>query len=207
MAAQFNAEHMYTYLKGYAMGKNWPNVVNALAFAREMHKDQKRKDGQPYLVHPLVMASHALTLGLDREDIIAACLLHDVVEDCNVNTESLPVSNDIKDIVQRVTHVKGMPMSVYYDEMAQSEPAMLVKLLDRCDNVSTMAGVFTLSKTLDYVQETREYVLPLIRKVKNAFPTDSDVLFALKYQITAVIDSISAAIEATMAVNHSQSPT
>lgn len=68
-----------------------------------------------------------------------------------------------------------------------------------------MAGVFTLSKMLDYVRETKDYVLPLIRKVKDCFPNDSDALFVLKYQILAVIDSITATVEVALKVNKTQS--
>lgn len=201
MSARFDTDRMYTYLKGYFMAKDWSDAVKALSYARDLHKDQVRKDGQPYIVHPLSMVCHALCIGLDREDVAATCLLHDVVEDCGVKVADLPVSDAIKDTVDRLTHVKTVPLTAYYDRLSESEPAMLVKLLDRCDNVSTMAGVFTLSKTLDYVGETRDYVLPLVRKVKDRWPTDSNQLFALKYQITAVIDSISAAIDAAMDTN------
>lgn len=90
MSAQFSVESMYTYLKGYAMGRKLPDTIKALAFARELHKDQLRKDGQPYIVHPLTMACHAITIGLDDDVIIAACLLHDVVEDCGVTNCLFP---------------------------------------------------------------------------------------------------------------------
>lgn len=205
MSAHFDTDHMYTYMKGYCMGKGWPDAVSALSFAREQHRDQTRKDGQPYLCHPLAMACHAIAIGLDREDVVATCLLHDVVEDCDVKVDALPVNDDIKAIVTRLTHIPAVPLRDYYENMTDSEPAMLVKLLDRCDNVSTMAGVFTLSKMLDYVRETKDYVLPLIRKVKDCFPNDSDALFVLKYQILAVIDSITATIEVALKVNKTQS--
>lgn len=204
MSAHFDTDRMYTYMKGYCMGKNWPDAVSALSFAREQHRDQTRKDGQSYLCHPLAMACHAIAIGLDREDVVAACLLHDVVEDCGVKVDALPVNDDIKAIVTRLTHIPAVPLRNYYENMTDSEPAMLVKLLDRCDNVSTMAGVFTLSKMMDYVRETKDYVLPLIRKVKDCFPNDSDALFVLKYQILAVIDSITATVEAALKVNKTQ---
>ena len=143
MSAQFNAESMYTYLKGYAMGRKLTDTIKALAFARELHKDQLRKDGQPYIVHPLTMACHAITIGLDNDVIIAACLLHDVVEDCGMTVEELPVSMETKRTVMKLTHLKPTPLSVYYQGIMSHNYASIVKLLDRCNNVSTMAGVFT----------------------------------------------------------------
>ena len=80
----FDEQHMYTYVKTYANVREMPQTVKALAFAREQHKGQVRKgrDNVPYIYHPLLMACHALALGLDDDDIVAASLLHDVCEDC-----------------------------------------------------------------------------------------------------------------------------
>lgn len=199
MAVKFNAEHMYTFIKGFAMGKDFPDTTAALSFAREAHKDQQRKDGQPYLVHPLTVACHAIALGLAEDTIIASCLLHDVVEDCGIKVEELPVSDQTREAVRRLTHVKGEPLEPYYREIGEHRVAALCKLLDRCDNVSTMAGVFSLQKTYDYIQETRDYVLPLLRSTKDQWPNDSNALFVLKYHIGAVIDGLEQCLEAVAA--------
>lgn len=70
----------------------------------------------------------------------------------------------------------------------------MTKLIDRCHNVSSMAGTFSVEKLKSYIDETRHYVLPLLRKVKNRYPEDSDILFVLKYPIVSVVDSIDATI-------------
>ena len=80
--------------------------------------------------------------------------------------------------------------------MLESRPATLCKLIDRCHNVSSMAGTFSKEKLTIYIEEIRHYVLPLLRRAKVAYPNDSDVLFALKCHICSVVDSI----EATMRV-------
>ncbi|MCI5485067.1 MAG: hypothetical protein MR426_08430 [Clostridiales bacterium] len=69
------------------------------------------------------------------------------------------------------------------------------RLIDRCHNVSSMAGTFSVEKLKSYIEETRHYVLPLLRKVKNQYPEDSDILFVLKYHIVSVVDSIDATIQ------------
>ena len=71
----------------------------------------------------------------------------------------------------------------------------MTKLIDRCHNVSSMAGTFSVEKLKSYIEETRQYVLPLLRKVKNKYPEDANVLFALKYHIVSVVDSIDATIQ------------
>ena len=55
-------------------------VRDAFHFARDHHKDQKRKDGSPYITHPLEVAHLVAELGLDADSIMAA-LLHDTIED------------------------------------------------------------------------------------------------------------------------------
>lgn len=79
--AVFNHEKMYTFLKGYAIGKGMTETLKALSYARQKHADQKRKDGEPYIVHPLTMACNATALDISDDTTMAAILLHDVVED------------------------------------------------------------------------------------------------------------------------------
>ena len=75
----------------------------------------------------------------------------------------------------------------------------MVKLLDRCDNVSTMAGVFTEAKIRQYIQETREFVLPLLRQSKDQWPEESNALFVLKYHIYSVIDGLEKCVSSEQA--------
>ena len=83
----------------------------------------------------------------------------------------------------------------YYNMLLQSREATLTKLLDRCHNVSSMAGTFSREKLKAYIDETRQYVLPMLRKAKRVYPEDADVLFILKYHIVSVVDSIDATIQ------------
>ena len=83
----------------------------------------------------------------------------------------------------------------YYNMILTDRAATLTKLIDRCHNVSSMAGTFSENKLFAYIEETREYVLPLLRKAKFQYPEVSNVLFALKYHITSVVDSIDATIQ------------
>lgn len=196
MSANFDSSKMYTYLKGYAMGLGWTDTLSALAFARTAHKNQLRKGGEPYIVHPLTVACHAVALNLKEDSLIAAAILHDVVEDCGVKCGELPVSDYTKDVVHRLTHIKGEPLGPYYREIGESRTASMVKLLDRCDNVSTMAGVFTEAKIRQYIQETRDFVLPLLRQAKDQWPEESNALFVIKYHIHSVIDGLERCLDA-----------
>ena len=199
--AVFNSEKMYTYLRGYASGAGMKETLKALTFAREKHKNQFRKSGEPYIVHPLTMACNAVSLGIKEDAVIATILLHDVCEDCGVSVGELPVNDTVKRAVDLMTfrimegETKEIAKNRYYNMLLQSREASLTKLIDRCHNVSSMAGTFSVEKLKSYIEETRHFVLPLLRKVKNQYPEDSDILFVLKYHIVSVVDSIDATIQ------------
>lgn len=198
----FDPGKMYTYVRGYAAGAGLSNTMKALTFARKEHEGQFRKSGEPYIIHPLTMACNAISLGIKDDSVIAAILLHDVCEDCDVSLKELPVSDAIRNSVKLLTfeimkgETKEIATNRYYNMILEDRTATIVKLLDRCHNVSSMAGTFSEEKLKNYIEETREFVLPLIKKAKLYYPEDSDILFAIKYQILSVIDSI----EATMLV-------
>lgn len=198
MEKMFNEERMYTYLKTTAFERDMQQTLKALQYARKKHSSQTRKGGDPYIIHPLTMACDALSLGISKDRVIASILLHDVVEDTNTAISDLPVNKKVKKIVLLLTYTKdstqeeSMQKQRYYDNIAKNADATLAKLIDRCHNVSTMAGVFTKEKTLSYIQETRDYILPLYRHAKDQYPYLSRYLFTLKYHIVSVIDSIEA---------------
>ena len=197
----FHPEKMYTYLRGYASGAGMKDTLKALAFAREKHKDQFRKSGDPYIVHPLTMACNAVSMGIREDAVVATILLHDVCEDCGVSIGQLPVSDAVRHAVDLMTfrvmegETKQIAKNRYYNMLLHSREATITKLIDRCHNVSSMAGTFSVAKLKAYIEETRQYVLPLLKKAKGVYTEDADMLFLLKYHITSVVDSIEATIE------------
>jgi GTP pyrophosphokinase len=201
MAAYKDEGKMYTFVKGFASGANLEQTLNALTFAREKHKGQFRKSGDPYLIHPLTMTCHAISLGIRDDAILASLLFHDVVEDCSITADQLPVDKEVQQIVSYLTFIpnkdvdKEVQKFLHYERMQQCEKACICKLFDRCHNVSSMSGTFTREKIDEYINETYTHVLPLYRIVKDKWPKYQDILFALKFHICSVVDSIKAAIE------------
>lgn len=203
MSAHFDPVKSFSYIKGMAMGLHWNNTIRALNFARTAHDGQFRKGGEPYFSHPLTVACHAIALGLHDDHIIAACLLHDVIEDCNVSINDLPVDDETRHAVKLLTKSHMIPVTqkdayteAYYKAISEDRIASLIKILDRCNNVSTMAGVFTPEKIVEYIDETNHHTLPLIRTTKDQWPEHSEPLFVLKYHIMAITDGLTAAMVA-----------
>ena len=196
--AIFNHGKMFTYVRGFAKGANLSNTEAALIFAREKHADQTRKSGEPYITHPLTMTCYAMSIGIKDDSILASCLLHDVVEDCNTPVNLLPVDNNIKYSVDLLTFTKEgdeeTAKTIYYNKILNDRTATIVKLIDRYHNVSTMSGIFTKEKILDYIDETNKFVLPMLEKATLKYPNDSNLFFILKYNIVSMINSLEAAI-------------
>ena len=198
----FDSEKMYTFIRGYASGLDMTQTLCALAFARKKHQGQMRKSGEPYIVHPLTMACDALSLGIKDDNTVATILLHDVCEDWGVSIAELPDNDVVKRGVELMTfnvmdgETKEIAKRRYYNMIIQSKEAAFAKLIDRCHNVSSMAGTFTTEKLKSYIDETREYVLPLLRKVKYEYPDEANILFVLKYHITSVVDAIDLTLQA-----------
>lgn len=197
----FNSDKMYTYLRGLVTGAGMKQTLKAMSFARDKHSGQFRKSGDPYIIHPLLMACNAVSIGIRDDAVVATILLHDVCEDCGVSLSELPVDDTVRRAVDLMTfrvmdgETKEIAKNRYYNMLLQSREATLTKLLDRCHNVSSMAGTFSREKLKAYIDETRQYVLPMLRKAKRVYPEDADVLFILKYHIVSVVDSIDATMQ------------
>lgn len=188
----FNEERMYTYVKTYASVKNLIQTSKVLPYARELHKGQVRKgkDKVPYIYHPLLIACHALALGLNDDNIISTALLHDVCEDCGVSVEELPVNDATKEAVKLLTKSPEVNKEQYYQQISQNPIATMIKLLDRCNNVSGMAACFSKEKLVEYIKETESFVYPLLHIAKNDYPMYSNQVFLVKYHMTSVIEAI-----------------
>ena len=191
----YNIDMMYAHIREFAVSRQMEETVQALSFARKMHSGQYRKSGEEYIIHPLTMACHALSLGMADDTLISTILLHDVCEDCGVSPQELPVSPEVRRGVELMTFtvLEGETQDAakrrYYDRLGENKTAAVTKLIDRCHNVSTMAGTFSKEKMKAYIEETREYVLPLLCRTRERYPDLAGVLFSIRYHITSVIDA------------------
>ncbi|MBQ7370693.1 MAG: HD domain-containing protein [Blautia sp.] len=208
----FDENKMYTYLKGYLSGKEMYQSMKLLPYVKEKHKGQDRrgKDQVPYFSHPLQLASHAIALGIQDDTVVSAALLHDVCEDCNVAVEDLPVDRETKEAVALLTKTNfperpyqatDEQMKIYKNEKRQAEEsyyerirgnrtAVIIKLLDRCHNLSGMACAWTPEKMAEYILDTEEYIYPLMEYAKNTYPEYYSQLYLIKYHMRSVVETI-----------------
>ncbi len=195
-----NVDKQFTYLRGFFKGAKMDQSMAALGFAREAHKGQERKGThQPYIVHPLSMACYAIAIGIRDDDLIAAILLHDVVEDSAYPLSSLPVSDKARDIVDCMTirpyagESKWTCKERYFYGLLRNKGAVVCKGLDRYNNLSTMEYSMPVSSIEKNVVETSELLLPVMKIAKDTWPELSDAMFVLRTNIRSVNDTLDAA--------------
>ena len=196
----FNETKMATYVSAYCNAKSLFQTRRALAFAKEKHQGQFRRQGHshekiPYISHPLTLTCHALALGLEDDDLLSACLLHDVCEDCDVEIGELPVNDTTKEAVRLLTKQKDYKKTdenqkAYYDGIAKNRIALIVKLLDRCNNISNMANCFSDRHMAEYIKETQEYINPLMDIGRDAYPEYSNQFFLIRYHMNSVVEAL-----------------
>ena len=196
----FSEARMITYVGAYCNAKGLYQTKRALAFAREKHNGQYRKPGHsderiPYIYHPLLLTCHALALGLEDDDLLSACLLHDVCEDCGVEISELPVNDATREAVRLRTKPENFGKTdpeyrTYYEGIAGNRIALIVKLLDRCNNISSMATSFTDEHMAEYIKETQEYIHPLMKRARDEYPEYSNQLFLIRYHMNSVLETV-----------------
>jgi len=193
----YDAGHMFTFVKGRAQLLGMPQSLAVLDLLRPAHGSQERRSKNgfttTYMVHPLTMACHALAMGLRDDDIIAACLAHDMVEDAGLKPEDLPVGDRVREAVRLVsynTYDESRPDldEIYFANIRKNPLACLVKCLDRINNLAGMADCFTRKRMISYAALTDQYypeILEVVRKV----PEWNDAWWLLRYQMMTMLET------------------
>lgn len=148
-------------------------IEKAYKFAKTSHGDQKRKSGEPYIIHPLHTAIILADLELDKESIMAG-LLHDVMEDTSV-TRAIMIEEfgeEVTDLVDGVTKLTKLDYDVDKVEkqaenlrkmflaMAKDIRVILIKLADRLHNMRTLMYM-TPEKQKEKSKETMDIYAPI----------------------------------------------
>lgn len=148
---------LISHIQKYHPSDDISMIAKAYKIASEAHKDQKRKSGEPYIVHPLNVAIILAELELDKETIVAG-ILHDVVEDTSMTEEDLirEFGEDVAQLVDGVTKLEKIPLSGSIGQsdvklemqaenlrkmflaMAKDIRVILIKLADRLHNMRTL---------------------------------------------------------------------
>jgi guanosine-3',5'-bis(diphosphate) 3'-pyrophosphohydrolase len=167
---------IYKSCKTYLTYEDIKKIQKAYSFAFYAHSGQKRKDGSDYITHPVAVTEILLDLKMDTESVCSA-LMHDVLEDCNVQKNNLAkiFGDDIAHIVDGVSKLGKIDTNNVADKnannlqkmalaMANDVRVVLVKLCDRLHNMRTIEHV-PRPKQIQKAKETLELYGPLALRV------------------------------------------
>ncbi len=136
----------------HGMEYDYEKIKKAFAFAYDLHEGQFRDSGEPYITHPVAVAEIVASLELD-DDSICAALLHDTVEDCNTNLETIRKNfgDSIANLVDGLTKLVQIPFEDKEEEqmenlrkmflaMSKDVRVIFIKLCDRLHNMRTLSA-------------------------------------------------------------------
>ena len=183
--------HNYTIkdiIEKVKKSKRWPDtklILRAYNYALKKHGDQKRKSGEPYIIHPTNVAYTIAEIGLD-EKTISAALLHDVVEDTDATYSDIvnEFGKEIADMVDGVTKLKQIQYASIEEKQVENYRKMflamgkdirviIIKLADRLHNMRTLEYL-KRERQIAIATETMQLYSPLANRLG---------LYSLKWEL------------------------
>ncbi len=170
------AQDIVEKVRAYHSGADLALVRRAYDFSARVHKGQRRQSGDPYLVHPVGVASIIAELKLDVPSVVTG-LLHDTVEDTLTTLEQIEeeFGEEIAQLVDGVTKISQINFTSREEKQAENFRKMLlamardirvilVKLADRTDNMRTLDHLAP-DRQRDIAQETLDIYAPLAHRL------------------------------------------
>jgi GTP diphosphokinase / guanosine-3',5'-bis(diphosphate) 3'-diphosphatase len=157
-------------------------IERALSLAKHAHRNQSRASGEPYITHPIAVAEYLAELGFDAQSV-AAALLHDVIEDCDITFQQLAddFGVDVAQLVDGVTKLKAIRLSgssknkrdtdlqteslkKMFFAMAEDLRVIIIKHADRLHNMRTLGFKNQESRSRKAL-ETMEIYAPIAARL------------------------------------------
>ena len=168
--------NFYKTAKSYLSSSDIKNIQKAYSVAFYAHDGQQRRDGSKYISHPVEVANILMGLKMDPDSICAA-LMHDVLEDCDVNKKNIEniFGSDVADIVDGVSKLGKLDIRSRSERdannlqkmmlaMSKDARVLLVKICDRLHNMRTIEHL-PRSKQIQKSKETIELYGPLALRI------------------------------------------
>ena len=171
-------DRLLARVKKYHPSDDITLIQKAYDIAREAHKDQKRKSGEPYIIHPICVSIILAELELDKETIVAG-LLHDVVEDTMLTLDEISemFGEEIALLVDGVTKLTKLDYSTnsklelqaenlrkMFLAMAKDIRVVIIKLADRLHNMRTLQYT-PVEKQREKARETMDIYAPIAQRL------------------------------------------
>jgi len=182
-------------LRYWLLGRQWHLASEAQEFAQTYHAGTRKDGVTPEMDHQVQVAHYVRTLHehlLYPEETIATAFLHDVREDYDVSDEEIRerFGDRVADAVAAMTKTfrgTARDPDVVFEQIAGDPIASIAKGADRIHNQHTAFGVFTAEKICDYITETEEYFLPMLRSARTRYTRQEPVYENLKFVLVSQV--------------------
>ncbi len=164
-------------ITSYLTSEEKEKVRHALKLSEQAHSNQLRKSGDPFIIHPLEVAKILTSIKLDADSIVAG-LLHDTLEDTNLNIGEINKNfgNEIVALVEGLTKINKYSLKVKNQKFGENYKKLilattkdlrviLVKLADRLHNMRTIKYIKDENKKTKIALETIEVFAPLAQRL------------------------------------------
>ncbi len=186
-------------MRYFLQGRNYHTALKAMTFAETYHNGTRKDNVTPEFDHQVRIAHFVRTLPdlIYPEDTLTVVFLHDVPEDYDVEHEEISTKFGIQvsKSTELVTKVyKGMYKNhgIYFDEISRDAIASIVKGADRVHNLQSMIGVFDTKKQQKYIQEVKDFFLPMLKEARRNFPEQEAAYENIKHMLVSQVELIEA---------------
>ena len=164
-------------LTSYLTDKDKKIINKAINFSEQAHKNQLRKSGDPFIVHPIEVAKILTSISLDASGI-AAGLLHDTIEDTEISINQITntFGDQISELVQGLTKISKFSLKINKQKFGENYRKLilasskdlrviLIKLADRLHNMRTIRFIQNEKKKINISMETLDIFAPLAQRL------------------------------------------
>lgn len=189
-------ERTFRFIEEYSRNQS-PNTHKAIYLARELHEGQKRSSGDPFIIHPLRVCSHLISIGIDDDILCAAVLLHEVPKMCENGMKLVKSHNfdeEVIELIYKIPKREGVSLEEYYDELKTNWRAIVGRLANRAHTCTGLTNLSLEEKKL-YIQETRDYLIPMCEYAVTRYPQYVNQIDITLHNVTTICNIVEALVK------------
>lgn len=184
-------------MRYWLLGRGYHLAVTAMEFAASYHTGTRKDGVTPEFDHQISIAHYVRTLPdlMNVEETLCVVFLHDVREDFDVTDAEIRgrFGGTVADAVESMTKTfrgRKKNTETVFDQIGNDSIASIAKGADRIHNHQTMAGVFSIEKQKQYIEETETYFLPMLKHARRLFPQHEPAYENVKHVLLSQIGLI-----------------
>lgn len=162
-----------------------------------VEKGFSRRDGTDYFTHPIALAQRGLDMGIIDDVLLASSLLHDIVEDVehiDIDYITFEFGEEVAEAVDTVTKRDGEEYVDYVKRFTSKEKSLMLKLLDRLHNISTLNGSSLEQRKKQY-EETSKVFLPITKAYRRIYWENATFFNIARNELQGYLAEIKRSIE------------